>query len=194
MQCNFPYGGLPANCKDDEGEARNHLYQTPKPTNKTMQFQFNFNIKKPRRNTIVNKPVSDYTIIQRGIIGICCVDIDGNFCCIAEDRIYNFTKRSYKVFNGILYTTQLIDGKVIKAIKLDNIPQGGYKKSYMMPFMAGVCCKGNIVKYNVNHELQFDFKYSFTNWKADKTKLYFKFYKEHYEEIRQKFIEEDYVV
>lgn len=154
-------------------------------------MEFKFNVKVPKKKRNIYKQVSLQTIIERNCEGICYVDIDGYFICICNDKIYNFTKQSYTLFNGTLYSTHLIENKLLKTIRLSDIPKGSYKPSYMMPFMAGVICKGNIVKNNINNELQFDLKMTRTDWSNQKAKDYFKFYREHYNTIINKIKENE---
>ena len=152
-------------------------------------MEFRFNIKPPKRTT--NKQKSLYTVIDNNKTGICYVDIDGYFVCIVEDKIYNFTKKSYKLYNGNLYCTQLIDNKLLKTVRLQDIPKGCYKPTYMMPFMAGVICKGKLVRNNITNEIQFDLKTTWTDWKNEKAKDYFRFYKNNYNVIINKIREKE---
>lgn len=155
-------------------------------------MEFKFNIKSPTKsNRKSHKILPFQSIISKNVEGICYVDISGYFVCICDDKIYNFTKESYKLYNGNLYSTQLIDNKLLKTIRLEDIPKGCYKPSYMMPFMAGVICKGDIVKNNITNELQFNLKRTWTDWKNEQAKNYFRFYKNNYENIRAKLLEND---
>lgn len=152
-------------------------------------MEFKFNIKPPKR--VTTKQKSLYTVINNSIIGVCYVDIDGYFVCICNDKIYNFTKKSYKLYNGNLYCTQLIDNKLLKTVRLQDIPKGCYKPTYMMPFMAGVICKGSLVRNNITNEIQFDLKKTWTDWKNEKAKDYFRFYKNNYQTIITKIREKE---
>ena len=86
-----------------------------------MEFKFNVKVPKKKRNTY--RPISLQTITERNCEGICYVDMDGYFVCIYNERIYNFTKQSYTLFNGTLYSTILIDNKLLKTIRLSDIPK-----------------------------------------------------------------------
>lgn len=101
-----------------------------------MDFKFNVKVPKKKRNTY--KPISLQAIIERNCEGICYVDINGYFVCICNDKNYNFKKQSYTLFNGTLYSTQLIENKLLKTIRFSDIPKGSYKPNYIMPFMAGL--------------------------------------------------------
>ena len=153
-------------------------------------MEFKFNIKSPtktNRKSHRNTPL--HKIIERNVEGICYVDIDGYFVCICNSKVYNFTKDSYKLYNGNLYCTQLIDNKLLKTVRLKDIPKECYNPTYMMPFMAGVICKGDIIKNTVTNELQFSLKKTWTDWKNEQAKTYFKFYKNNYETIRAKLLQ-----
>ena len=154
-------------------------------------MEFKFAVKAPKRSRITTKKVSLTTIAERNVIGVCYVDIDGYFVCICNDKIYNFTKQSYKLYNGNLYCTQLIDNKLLKTVRLYDIHKNAYKPSYMMPFMAGVICKGNIVRNNITNILEFDLKITWTDWKNEQAKKYFLFYKENYITIITKIREKE---
>lgn len=148
-----------------------------------MEFKFSIKTSKSKRQ---RKQPSLYTKIEKNVEGVCYVDIDGTFVCIYNSKIYNFTKASYKLYNGVLYCTQLSEGKLLKTIRLDDINKGAYKPSYMMPFMAGVICKGNIIKNNITNEVQFELQTTRTDWKNETCKRYFLFYKENYNTIINK--------
>ena len=153
-----------------------------------MEFKFAIKIAKPKR---APKQKSIYTRIEKNVEGVCYVDIEGHFACICNNKIYLFTKQSYKLYNGNLYCTQLLENKLLKTIRLSDINKDAYKPSYMMPFMAGVICKGDIIKNNITSEILFDLKTTRTDWKNELAKRYFLFYKENYNIIINKIREKE---
>lgn len=153
-----------------------------------MEFKFAIKVAKPKR---APKQKSIYTRIEKNVEGVCYVDIEGHFACICNNKIYFFTKQSYKLYNGNLYCTQLLENKLLKTIRLSDINKGAYKPSYMMPFMAGVICKGDIIKNNITSEISFDLKTTRTDWKNELAKRYFLFYKENYNTIITKIRERE---
>ena len=153
-----------------------------------MEFKFAIKVAKPKRKP---KQKSIYTRIEKNVEGVCYVDIEGHFACICNNKIYFFTKQSYKLYNGNLYCTQLVENKLLKTIRLSDINKDAYKPSYMMPFMAGVICKGDIIKNNITSEISFDLKTTRTDWKNELAKRYFLFYKENYNTIINKIRERE---
>lgn len=153
-----------------------------------MEFKFTVKVPKAKRTP---KQKSIYTKIEKNVEGVCYVDIEGQFVCICDNKIYFFTKQSYKLYNGNLYCTQLLENKLLKTIRLSDIDKNAYKPSYMMPFMAGVICKGDIVKNNITNQTLFDLKTTRTNWKNELAKRYFLFYKENYNIIINKIRERE---
>ena len=60
-----------------------------------------------------------------------------------------------------------------------------------MPFMAGIICKGDIIKNNITNELQFNLKSTRVDWHNELAKRYFLFYKENYNTIINKIRENE---
>ena len=153
-------------------------------------MEFKFTVKTVKKSK-TPKEKSIYSRIERDVEGVCYVDIDATFVCIYNSKIYNFTKQSFKLYTGILYSTQLFDNKILKTIRLNDINKNAYKPSYMMPFMAGIICKGDIIKNNITNELQFNLKSTRVDWHNELAKRYFLFYKENYNTIINKIRENE---
>lgn len=151
-------------------------------------MEFVFAVKTKKKAT---KQPSLFSKIEKNVEGVCYVDIDANFVCIYNSKIYKFTKSSYKLYNGNLYSTQLLDNKLLKTVRLEDINKGAYKPSYMMPFMAGVICKGDIIRNNITKELLFELKTTRTDWKNELAKKYFLFYRNNYNTIISKIRENE---
>lgn len=140
-------------------------------------------IKKPKykRKDSSNRTKGKYTIIQRNVEGICCINIEGFHYVRFGERLYEFTSESYKLSTNNYYSKQLVDGKIIhiKTLKDNKKWDGEY-----IPFVPGVIVKGNIVKHNLLNDYFFDLKDTYCNWKYLETTESFKFFRDNYETIR----------
>lgn len=148
-----------------------------------------FNKVKKQTKTIKEKL---YTIVEKNIVAVCFFDLEKlwyvipiNFVTLTlENCFYKFTNESYFIKSDKpKYSTCIINNKFISVNEINYVKRGDkkYNDNIYMPFMAGVLCKGNLIKNNVTGIILFDLKDTKTDWKHQACKDSIKDYIKNYE-------------
>lgn len=152
----------------------------------------NFNKKVKHSKTTKEKLTS---IIEKNVIAVCFFDLEKLWYVVPidleklelKDRFYKFTPDSYKVKDGkTRYSTSIFDNKFISIDEINIIRRKDkvYDNNIYMPFMAGVLCKGNLIKNNITGFISFDLKNTSIDWRHPACKQSIKDYIKHYEEYK----------
>lgn len=149
----------------------------------TLVFSFKPTVKTKKTSTV--KKQQEYTITEKKIIGLCCINLEGHYYVVTHIGNLDFTKKSFNVKTKKLYSQQLINRRLLLCINA--FTQEKYIKEHFLPFAPSIYLRGNIVKHNVSGKLYFDF-ISTLNVKTDGSKEQFLFYKQNYDIIHKNFI------
>ena len=125
----------------------------------------------------INKPRElPYSVVERNVIAVCFFDLQRLWYVVPIDleklelrnEIYKFTNDSYKIKDGKRkYSTSIYNNKFLSIIELNTIQRKDkiYYDNIYMPFMAGVLCKGNLIKEKKTGYILFDLKDTTTDWR-----------------------------
>lgn len=149
----------------------------------TLVFSFKPTVKTKRTTTV--KRQQEYTIVEKKIIGLCCITLEGHYYVVTHNGNLDFTKKSYTTKTKRLYCQQLINKKLLLCISAFN--QEKYIKEHFLPFAPSIYMRGNIVKHNISGKLYFDLIKTL-DIKTEGSKEQFLFYKQNYDIIHKNFI------
>jgi len=140
---------------------------------------------KKNRNKRLNKNIYTYEVLEKTVIGVCGITIEGNYFVVTEKGTYKFSDDSYTIrTDKPFYSQQIIDGKRLQVTELHKQIVRGNDKTYL-PFAPGVCCIGSVVINKTLNIKVFKLKNTFIDKTSKVANDMWQYYKNNYEQIRK---------
>lgn len=127
---------------------------------------------------------SKYEVLLKDIKGVVFIDINANYFVKVNNTSYNIITENYNCGGVANVYLQQLDNNLQRVLY---IRHEEYKPNldtqHYLPFTAGCCVTGHIVKNKLNNVSQFNIKKVYIDYNDTEAQKAIKFYRENYIEI-----------